>query len=83
MYGREIDGEITTFGTTGYTYENTFVLYDRQSESIWYPYQQGELNAVSGAHAGRALPFLARPEQMPLVSWRKRHPESLVLVHID
>ena len=44
VYGREIDGELTTFGTTGYTYKNTFLLYDRATESMWYPLKKGEFS---------------------------------------
>ncbi len=80
VYGREIDGKITTFGTTGYTYNNTFVLYDRATESVWYPYQPNEMNAVSGPIAGNALPFLAQPKPVSLADWRRQYPESLVLI---
>jgi len=80
VYGREIDGEITTFGTTGYTYNRTFLLYDRKTESIWYPYKAGEINALSGPYQGNSLPFITEPDQMSLADWRSKHPDSLVLV---
>ena len=83
VYGREIDGEVTTFGTTGYTYKRTFVLYDRKPESVWYPHKPGEMNAVSGPAAGNALPYLAEPDKMPLADWRKKHADSLVLVESE
>jgi hypothetical protein len=80
VYGREIDGAATTFGTTGYTYDFTFLLYDRKSDSVWYPLEEGKLTAVGGAHAGESIEFLAQPKRMPLREWREKHPESLVLV---
>ena len=80
VYGREIDGKLTTFGTTGYTYRNTFVLYDRATESVWYPRVRGEFNAISGRLKGRALPFLAQPEVVPLGEWLKLHPDTKVLI---
>ncbi len=80
VYGREIDGKLTTFGTTGYTYQNTFLLYDRKTESVWYPLNPKEMSAVSGKLAGSALPFLSEPDPMPLSEWRAKHPDSLVLV---
>ena len=80
VYGRELDGEVTTFGTTGYTYNNTFLLYDRKSESVWYPYKSSAMNAVSGQSKGSAIPFLAEPDPLPLAEWRALHAESLVLV---
>jgi len=80
VYGREIDGKVTTFGTTGYTYNRTFLLYDRKTESMWYPYQAGEINALSGPYRGSVLPYLAEPDRMSLAEWRSKHPDSLVLV---
>jgi hypothetical protein len=80
VYGRELDGEVTTFGTTGYTYKSTFLLYDRKTDSMWYPYKPGEMNAMSGPVAGKALPYLGTPERMSLADWRKKHSDSLVLI---
>jgi len=80
VYGREIDGKVTTFGTTGYTYRNTFLLYDRKTKSIWYPHKPGEMNALSGQQLGSALPYLAKPDQIRLAEWREKHSDSLVLV---
>ncbi len=80
VYGREIDGELTTFGTTGYTYKNTFLLYDRATESMWYPLKKGEFNALSGKLKGKTLPYLAEPEVMSLGEWRKLHPQTVVLI---
>lgn len=80
VYGRELDGEVTTFGTTGYTYNNTFLIYDRKTESVWYPHKPSEMNAISGLSTGSALPFLAEPDPLPLAEWRQSHPNSLVLV---
>ena len=80
VYGREIDGEATTFGTTGYTYDFTFLLYDRKSDSVWYPLEKGKLTAVGGPHAGDSIEFLDQPKRMRLREWRERHPDSLVLV---
>ena len=80
VYGREIDGELTTFGTTGYTYKNTFLLYDRKTDSVWYPLNTGEMNAISGELVGQALPFLGEPKRMPLSEWRDQQPDSLVMV---
>jgi len=80
VYGREIDGEVITFGTTGYTYKDTFLLYDRKTESMWYPYKSNEMNALSGPFAGSVLPYLAEPVRMSLADWRSKHSDSLVLV---
>jgi len=80
VYGREIDGIEMTFGTTGYTMDNVFVLYDRTTESVWYPTSDSVLEATSGALAGRTIPFLDKPEPMTLGEWRARHLGTKVLL---
>ncbi len=75
-----MDGRVTTFGTTGYTHKRTFVLYDRATQSVWYPQEEGEMNGVSGANSGKSLPFIAKPDRMKLSEWRAEHPDSLVLI---
>ena len=39
MYSREIDGEILTLSAGGWTYGRTFVLFDYETESLWYHLQ--------------------------------------------
>ena len=48
VYGREVDGTVTTFGTTGYTYDRVFVLYDRLTRSVWYPLDDEAFVWLSG-----------------------------------
>ncbi len=79
VYGREIDGSVVTFGTTGYTMNNVFVLYDRQAESIWYPTDEEHLEATSGSKKGTRIEFLDNPTPMPLRQWRKVQPTTKVL----
>ena len=80
VYGLEIDGELTTFGTTGYTYKNRFLLYDRATESVWYPLQKGEFNALSCKLQGKALPYIAEPEIVSLGESRTLYPRTVVLI---
>ena len=80
VYGREIDGREVTFGTSGYTMKNTFVLYDRATGSVWYPTSSEHLEATSGTSRGTRIPFIAKPERMPLKRWKKLHPDTLVLI---
>lgn len=80
VYGREIDGKESTFGTTGYTMNDTFVLYDRATDSVWYPSSKDALEATSGASRGFHLPFLDKPVPMPLADWVAQHPETTVLL---
>jgi hypothetical protein len=77
---REIDGAAVEFGTSGYTKDHVFVLYDRATESVWYPMSDGTLDAVAGADHGRSIPFVAKPDPMPLGDWLAEHPDSEVLL---
>lgn len=80
MYRREVDGQVAEFGTTGYTMNHVFVLYDRVTESVWYPLNDGTLDAVSGPEKGRQIPLLAEPGKMRLSAWQKLHPDTKVLL---
>lgn len=80
VYGREFDEEPVTFGTSGYTLDNTFVLYDRASGSVWYPTDENHLEATSGVLKGKRIEFLDKPTPMSLAQWRKLHPETKVLL---
>jgi hypothetical protein len=79
VYSREQDGVESHFGTTGYTMKNTFVLFDRETESVWYPGQDGALNAVAGQRMGDSIPTAAKAEVLPLEAWLERHPDSKIL----
>ncbi len=56
MYSRVTFGDEITLGASGWTYNNTFVLYDHQTESIWY-HLSGEdgLTCISGFYVDRKL----------------------------
>jgi hypothetical protein len=58
---------------------NTFVLFDRETESVWYPGQDGALNAVAGKRRGDSIPTAAKAEVLPLEEWLERHPDSKIL----
>ncbi len=80
VYGRELDGKPTTFGTTGYTFDNTFVLYDRKTMSLWYPMGDGAFTAISGPYQGKKIPYLSESPVVTLGEWRARHPHTQVLL---
>lgn len=56
MYSREIDGQILTLSASGWTYNRLFVLFDYETESIWYDLGDGGLTCVAGRYEGRKLP---------------------------
>jgi Protein of unknown function (DUF3179) len=79
VFDRRIDGEATTFGTTGLLRNSDLIMYDRASESWW---QQFLGEGIVGIHTGKRLALVpARLE-----SWRNfaaRFPEGKVLVPED
>jgi predicted metalloprotease with PDZ domain len=77
---REIDGKAVQFGTSGYTMDHVFVLYDRATGSVWYPLGDKTLDAVAGAKRGDSIDFLSKPSPQPLSTWLEKHPGSEVLL---
>ncbi|GAB4372947.1 MAG: hypothetical protein Kow0042_16540 [Calditrichia bacterium] len=56
VYSREIADTVLTLSASGFTYNNTFVLYDYETESMWYhlPGEEG-LTCISGKYADQKL----------------------------
>ncbi len=77
MYSRELDGQSLTLVPSGWTYRNTFVLYDRETETLWYPTRKG-LRGIQGPLFGRELKKLPF-QDTSWRKWRKKHPESKIL----
>jgi len=74
-YERVVQGEVTTFGTSGLLYNSALVMYDRLTESLWTHYN-GE------AVAGLATTERLAPISSPLLAWsefKEAFPEGLVL----
>lgn len=79
MYSREIDGQVLTLSASGWTYELTFVLYDYETESLWY-HLEGEdgLTCISGEFADRKLEELSSTTTR-WSRWKEMQPESKFL----
>jgi hypothetical protein len=74
VYSREIDGEILTLGANGWTYDFTIMLYDYETESIWYP-MDDELVCISGKYADRKLKmYKATTDEWN--DWKKDNPDT-------
>ena len=73
MYNREIDGRELTLVPSGWTYERTFVLYDKETETLWYPYKNG-LMGIQGRYFKRILPEFPH-EVTRWKKWVKKHPD--------
>ena len=74
-YRRKVDGRVLDFGVSGLLYDGQFLLYDRQTDSLWAQY---EGLAVAGPMAGKRLdPVEVRQEPMGI--WFERHTNTTVL----
>ena len=79
MYSREIEGEVLTIASSGWLYESLFVLWDYETESMWYDlWNQEGLTAITGEYADSLLPVyessLTRWNQ-----WRQENPDTKFL----
>jgi hypothetical protein len=74
-YRREVEGKTLTFGVSGLVYNSNFLLYDRETESLWLQFT-GE--AVAGPMAGEKLERVPIRQEL-LANWLARHPLSRVL----
>lgn len=77
MYSRQIDGRTLTLAPSGWTYKNTFVLYDKETGSLWYPGEEG-LTGIAGPYFKRLLPEI-ESEDTRLGQWVDKHPETQIV----
>ena len=78
MYSREIDGQILILASVGFTYEGLFVLYDYETESLWYHIGDGLACVSEGPYQDRVLPELPS-SLMQWQDWVAQHPDSKYL----
>lgn len=74
-FRREVNGQVTTFGTSGRLFASALVMYDRATESLWTHFDG---RAVVGALTGAQL----EPISSPLVGWsdfKESFPDAKVL----
>ncbi len=75
MYRRELDGEVLTFGHAGILYQNSFVMYDKQTDSLWV---HATGRAETGPMKGKTLTFF--PSTVTTwEQWRAAYPHTTVL----
>ncbi len=75
VHAREVDGRTLHFGHSGWLWRNAYLLYDRETDSLWH-HQTGW--AVAGPLRGRALARF--PTSLTtFAAWRAAHPGTLVL----
>ena len=75
MYGREIEGQVHTFGVSGKLIMNALVMYDHQTDTLWSQFLR---RGVKGELAGVELDVVPMT-QTTWALWRDLHPDTLVL----
>jgi hypothetical protein len=56
VYSREIEGTELTLSASGWTYNSTFVIFDYETESLWYHLSGTDgLTCISGTYADKKL----------------------------
>ena len=80
VHGRTKAGKTDEFGVSGYVYKNVFVIFDRRTESLWYPLDDTAWTAISGKRKGETIAIDEEPGLVPLGEWRKKHPRTRVLL---
>lgn len=83
VYDRTLDGESVSLGSSGYCYQDVFVLYDRRTDSLWYPRDEG-LTAITGKLVGKTLPLLSvQADETTWGDWLRRNPDTEIVVGAD
>lgn len=77
MYSRRIYGKTLTLAPSGWTYDDTFVLVDRETGTLWYPDPKG-LRGIQGPYFNRWLPKVTS-DDIRWKEWKKKHPDSKIL----
>jgi hypothetical protein len=74
-YHRDVAGRRRVFGVSGLLYASGFLLFDRESDTLWSQFLG---QALAGPDAGRKLGRIrVRVESM--ATWLERHPATTVL----
>jgi hypothetical protein len=76
VFRRKVEGRVLTLGVSGLLYNSGFLMYDRETESLWSQFRGV---AVSGSLSGVRLPRI-RVVQVTVESWLREHPDTQVLV---
>ena len=77
VYSRKIDGRVLTLAPSGWTYNYTFVLFDKESGTLWYPYEKG-LKGIEGKYFKKWLPKMSY-QDTSWGKWHKAHPQTKIL----
>jgi hypothetical protein len=73
---RSVDGRTLRFGVSGLVYNSGFLLYDRETETLW---SQFDGRALAGKLAGKRLEAVPL-RQEDFASWLAREPKTKILI---
>ena len=83
MYSRELGGQHLTLAASGWTYNRTFVLYDKETGTLWYPLPDTDgLTGVAGPLRDRFLPALPAT-RASWREWHELHPDTKFMEYPD
>lgn len=74
-WNRDVEGEITSFGSSGLLYNTNLIPYDRESDSNW---SQMLLKCVNGERAGTKIETTQLVETT-WATWKSIYPETRVV----
>lgn len=80
VHARRIDGRVLSFGHSGWLWRNAYLLYDRETDSLWH---NATGIAMSGPMRGRRLGRFDGTAIMTWAAWRAEHPDTVVLAKPD
>lgn len=75
VYDRRVDGEVLTFGVSGFLLESNMIMFDRENEALW---QQSTGRVLAGRDLSIELK-LAPFQLMTMGEVKKTYPNALVL----
>lgn len=76
VHERRADGRPLTFGHSGWLWRNSFLLYDRETDSLWH---HATGTAMTGPLRGNRMARFPATSVMTFAAWRQEHPATLVL----
>ena len=77
MYSTTVDGEVISFGTSGFLYQSNKLMYDRKTNSLWHQFR-GE--PVTGELADSGIVLDVIPVSLTTWGeWLASHPDTTVL----
>jgi hypothetical protein len=77
VYSRKINKKTLTLAASGWTYNYTFVLFDKETGTLWYPYTEG-LMGIQGKYFKKWLKTVPARD-MTWEKWHKKHPDTKLL----